>query len=59
MDKMLNYLLTCKTDGCENFDVAIPLTTDAQLFLCGPCGNEIADVQEVLEETPKATRAKK
>lgn len=56
---MKNYLLTCKTDGCENFDVAIPLSTDAQLFFCGPCGNEIADMQEVLEETPKATRAKK
>jgi hypothetical protein len=57
---MLNYLLTCKTVECENFDVAIPLTTDAQLFLCGPCGNEIA-VKEVVTDEPvaKATRAKK
>jgi len=39
------YKLTCKTQECENFDITIALETDAQTFVCGPCGNEITDVQ--------------
>jgi hypothetical protein len=44
----MNYLLTCHTEGCENGEIAIPLFTDADAFMCGACGQMITDVQPVL-----------
>jgi hypothetical protein len=44
---MKNYLLTCKTDGCLNKDIAIEYATEATVFICGVCSVEITDVQIV------------
>jgi predicted RNA-binding Zn-ribbon protein involved in translation (DUF1610 family) len=41
----MKYVLTCQTEGCENFGIPIVLETDATAFQCGPCGNPITDVQ--------------
>jgi hypothetical protein len=40
--------VTCHTEGCENQDIAIvvPLV-DGGNVVCGVCGNEITDIQEV------------
>jgi hypothetical protein len=42
----MNYLVTCHISGCENDGVAIPITTDADQFMCGPCSQIITDVVE-------------
>jgi hypothetical protein len=44
---MKNYSLTCNTENCVNKNIAIELATDAELFLCGPCGQPIASVVEI------------
>lgn len=43
---MREVTLTCKTDGCQNKDLAIVLVTDATQYLCGACGEFITDVKE-------------
>jgi predicted RNA-binding Zn-ribbon protein involved in translation (DUF1610 family) len=40
------WILTCKTEGCENFDIPIELETPATVFACGPCGNQITNFTE-------------
>jgi predicted RNA-binding Zn-ribbon protein involved in translation (DUF1610 family) len=49
---MKNYSLTCKTETCINKDIAIELATDAEAFICGPCGQEIASVVEIAVSEP-------
>ena len=49
---MKNYSLTCKTETCINKDIAIELATDAEFFICGPCGQEIASVVEIAVSEP-------
>jgi hypothetical protein len=49
---MKNYSLTCNTDNCENKDIPINLATDAEMFMCGPCGQEIASVVEIAVSEP-------
>ena len=44
---MKNYSLTCKTENCPNKDIPIELATDADEFICGPCGQSIALVVEI------------
>ena len=44
---MKNYSLTCNTENCENKDISIELATDAEQFICGPCGQPIASVVEI------------
>lgn len=36
-------ILTCSTNGCENFGVSIEVTDPQEICLCGPCGQEITD----------------
>jgi hypothetical protein len=44
---MKNYSLTCKTENCINKDIPIEFATDAEQFVCGPCGQSIASVVEI------------
>jgi hypothetical protein len=41
-----NATLTCHTEGCENYDIGIPmaLPTDWEACYCGVCGQPITDV---------------
>jgi len=41
------YDLTCHIEDCDNQDIAIKLETNATVFYCGPCGNEITDAKVV------------
>jgi hypothetical protein len=40
------WILTCETNGCENFGIPIELETPATFFLCGPCEKEITNSTE-------------
>ena len=51
------YNVTCHTSGCENCDITITMQTEATVFYCGVCGNEITDVVEVTVE-PAVAKAK-
>jgi hypothetical protein len=44
---MKNYSLTCKTENCVNKDIPIQFATEAEQFVCGPCGQSIASVVEI------------
>ena len=37
-------LWTCRTDGCENYGVGIPIDVPENVVVvCGVCGNEIEE----------------
>jgi ribosomal protein S27E len=42
-------LVTCKTVNCENSNIAIPFPDPQELVICGPCGQEITDKVEQLD----------
>jgi hypothetical protein len=46
MPEMAMFSATCKTDGCENSNIAIEIqAVKAEPFIiCGPCGQRIEDV---------------
>jgi hypothetical protein len=54
---------TCRTDGCENEDVPLEVTTEFQdvdgntayvsSVVCGGCGQEIGDVEPPLPPPPE------
>jgi hypothetical protein len=48
MDETKDMLLTCRTPGCENngYVVALTVPVDVEVFVCGVCGEPIADVAE-------------
>ena len=52
MDEIIfaDFIVTCHTDGCENSDIAIIIGADAEnpIVVCGPCGQQITDVQPVV-----------
>jgi hypothetical protein len=59
-NEMIEYSVTCHTEGCQNFDIPIILNAPAEnvYFVCGPCCNEITDFciyLEVTEQTEGAT----
>jgi hypothetical protein len=54
---MKNYSLTCNTDKCINKDIAIQLATEAEQFVCGPCGQPIASVVEIAFTEPEEASA--
>jgi ribosomal protein S27E len=39
--------LTCHTKNCENENVNIEFVDPADTVICGPCGQEITDKQQV------------
>lgn len=41
------HVATCRTAGCENEDAALSIVypDDASGVFCGPCGNEITDIE--------------
>jgi predicted RNA-binding Zn-ribbon protein involved in translation (DUF1610 family) len=53
---MKTYLLTCNTDNCVNKGIAIELATDADQFMCGPCGQTIESVVEKTQDKPAAEK---
>jgi hypothetical protein len=66
-NEMIDYNLTCHTEGCQNCDIPIILNAPAEnvYFVCGPCCNEITDfyihleineqAEEVTEQTEEVT----
>ena len=48
----MTYIVTCHTTGCENENIAIQFVDPADTVICGPCGQEITDIVEVVPETP-------
>ena len=36
-------IVTCKTNGCVNKDIAISFPDAPDVVICGPCGHEITD----------------
>ena len=54
---MKNYSLTCNTQTCINKDIAIELATEADDFVCGPCGQPIASVVEIAISEPEEASA--
>ena len=54
----MTYNVTCHTEGCGNEGITITMETEATVFYCGVCGNEITDVVAVTEEAP-VSKAKK
>jgi hypothetical protein len=44
---MMNYIVTCHTENCENENIGIELIDPAPTVICGPCGVEITDKESV------------
>jgi hypothetical protein len=47
------FNVTCHQSNCFNFEqtIAINAVTDSPNVICGPCGNEITDIQPVNLDT--------
>jgi hypothetical protein len=43
----MTYIVTCHTVGCENKDIGIEVVDPVETVICGPCGQEITDKQQV------------
>jgi hypothetical protein len=43
----MTYLVTCHTTGCENENISIELIDPEPTVICGACGQEITDKQQV------------
>jgi hypothetical protein len=41
------YTVTCHVDKCENNGIGIELIDPMNTVICGPCGQEITDKQQV------------
>jgi hypothetical protein len=41
-----DFIVTCHTDGCQNEDIPITISADAEnpKIVCGPCAHFITDV---------------
>lgn len=46
-----DYIVTCRTDGCGNADISIPIAAPAvdPHFICGVCDATITDINTVTE----------
>jgi hypothetical protein len=40
-------IVTCKIEKCENQNIAIEILEPSDTVICGPCGQEITDKQQV------------
>lgn len=47
---MAHHAVTCRTEGCENADVTLILTSPGHAVICGPCGQQIIDIDPPLPE---------
>lgn len=43
---------TCRTPGCGNYAVPIPVPEDPGDVVCGPCGQPITDLTTAPPELP-------
>lgn len=48
------YALTCGTEGCVNHGITILLVGIGEIVVCGPCGQQITDIQTAIlgDDTP-------
>lgn len=47
--------LTCETKGCHAENIAIELSTDAEQYMCGACGQFITNAEEVTDGPAEET----
>jgi hypothetical protein len=43
----MTYIVTCQTQGCENNGIGIEVLDPMETVICGACGKEITDKQQV------------
>lgn len=50
----MKYLVKCRIAGCPNayLEIEIESETYPQNVICGPCENQITDIQEIVSEEP-------
>lgn len=46
------HAITCRTVGCENAGITIVLNKPGQVIVCGPCGQQITDIDPPLPVEP-------
>lgn len=51
-EQLFNFDVTCHTEGCENENITIEISTPESepIILCGPCCIEITDIVPILDE---------
>jgi len=44
--------ITCHTRGCENENITIVLSRPSPVVICGPCGQQVTDIDPPLPSEP-------